>query len=476
MSGENNFTQAYYYAVISAVLSATTLVCLLSFGFGLSKRYYSVPLTMGSTRLNLFRQSIAIIAYLLLGAALYAHAENWSYLDAVFWADFTLLTIGLGGALTPRTALGRGILLPYSIGGIVLIALFVISVRRILLIGRSRLTNHWIELSRERLEKRLLELEETSVSMNDQTTFNLVRRISLDAERRCSLTAYALSVIFIILLLLGGASFFNSAEKDNSWTYGVSLYFAYVSLLTIGYGDYIPNSESGKPFFVIWSLLSVPVLTIFINNSVDAVYGTFRELASFILRRIHHHRYSIRPVPHSPESAQVPLGHGFRVNKKAEGGIMNHESDFRGAHRSLKLQPSEPGEPSQPQGKTPRRIFQDQTRLHCCFLAKELDVVINDIMPEPGKKYSYEEWAYFINLMGRATWIKRFNMRTHQDSEVRSRCNHQIRISIALSPRRSISWASQGTPILLQNESKWILSWLWSELVASLNAIESYDT
>ncbi|KAH7382112.1 hypothetical protein BKA66DRAFT_441717 [Pyrenochaeta sp. MPI-SDFR-AT-0127] len=475
MSGNYHFTQAYHYATISAVLSIATLVCVFLHGFGLINKYYSVPPRMESTRANLFRQFIALIAYLLLGAALYAHVENWSFLDSVFWADFTLLTIGLGGVLTPKTAIGRGLLLPYAIGGIALVALFVISVRRLLLKGRDRLTNHWVELSRERLEKSLLEMAETSVFMDEETTFNLVRRIPLDAERRCSRTAYALSVFFILVLLLGGASIFNLAEKDNSWTYGISVYFSYVSLLTIGYGDYIPNSESCKPFFVVWSLFSVPILTIFINNSVDTVYGTFRGLAPFFLRLINRRRRYMMPVPRSPESARMPLGSGFRAVKIAEGGITNNELDSKRAGGLPKLTLPEQGEPSQPQGKMPRRIPRDQTRLHCQILAKELGVVINDIMPEPGKKYSYEEWAHYIELMGRATWHKRFNTNTQQDGELRSRCNHTIRISIALSPRRSINWASQGTPILLQNESKWISSWLSSELVASLNVVASHD-
>lgn len=407
--------------------------------------------------------------YLLLGAALYAHLEDWSFLDAVFWADFTLLTIGLGGVFTPKTALGRGLLLPYVIGGIVLIALFVISVRKLLLRGRGRLTNHWVELSRESLEKRLLEMDETSVSLNDEDTFNLVRRIPLDAERRCRLTVYALSVFVILVLLLGGASIFNLAEKDDSWTYGVSLYFAYVSLLTIGYGDYIPNSESGKPFFVVWSLLSVPVLTIFINNSVDTVYGTFREVAPFFKRLIHRRRYYQLRVPRSPGPARTSLGPGFQAKKKVEDEIEKTESDFRRADSFSNMTLPELGEPSQPQKKTLRRISRNQIRVHCYLLAKELSMTINNMMPEPGKKYSYEEWAYYINLMGRATWQKCFNEK--QDSALRVRFNHIVGNSIALSPQRSVNWASQGTPILLQNESRWISSWLSSELVALLNAV-----
>ena len=58
-------------------------------------------------------QTIAFMVYLLGGAAVYARIEEWTFVDAVYWADFTLLTIGIGvrspihfekpGANTPRT-------------------------------------------------------------------------------------------------------------------------------------------------------------------------------------------------------------------------------------------------------------------------------------------------------------------------------------------------------------------------------------
>ena len=94
--------------------------------------------------------------------------------------------------------------------------------------------------------------------------------------------AFALSVIATLALLLVGAAVLKIAEADQLWAYGIFVYFAYVSLLTIGYGDHIPESESGKPIFVVWSLLSVPVLTILINNSVHTVYGSVRGLLPFL--------------------------------------------------------------------------------------------------------------------------------------------------------------------------------------------------
>ena len=59
---------------------------------------------------------------------------------------------------------------------------------------------------------------------------------------------------------------FPVCEREQSWTYFTALYFSYTSLLTIGYGELQPTSNGGKPFFVLWTLLAVPTLTIFIRT------------------------------------------------------------------------------------------------------------------------------------------------------------------------------------------------------------------
>lgn len=52
-------------------------------------------------------------------------------------------------------------------------------------------------------------------------------------------------------------------------TYFQALYLCYVSLLTIGYGDLAPQSNAGRPFFVVWSLVAVPTMTILVADMVS---------------------------------------------------------------------------------------------------------------------------------------------------------------------------------------------------------------
>lgn len=85
------------------------------------------------------------------------------------------------------------------------------------------------------------------------------------------------STTAVMFLWLVGAFVYKTSERNQEWSYFTGLYFAYTSLLTIGYGDLQPTSNSGKPFFVFWSMLAVPTLTILISDMGDTVVKSFSE-------------------------------------------------------------------------------------------------------------------------------------------------------------------------------------------------------
>lgn len=95
---------------------------------------------------------------------------------------------------------------------------------------------------------------------------------------------------------------FYAAEKNQQWSYFQSLYFAYTSLLTIGYGDFQPISNSGKPFFVFWSLLAVPTLTILISDMGETVVKAIKEATIWL--------GEITVLPNEQEGMKDRLRHG----------------------------------------------------------------------------------------------------------------------------------------------------------------------
>lgn len=173
---------------------------------------------------TLMLQTISFLVYLLGGSAVYARIEGWYFLDAVYWADFSLLTIGIGN-IAPSTDLGRGLLFPYAIGGIIILGLVIGSIRSLVLErGKLKLGARMLEKERERILKKvhrkrraLLIPIKGNVGGDDEglterqrreKEFNLMRKVQENATARRRWTALAVSATTWLALWLWGAAIF----------------------------------------------------------------------------------------------------------------------------------------------------------------------------------------------------------------------------------------------------------------------------
>lgn len=147
-------TQAYYYAIFAAGLYQVISYLMCVTVYGAYKGHYSKEFKLTVAQRTLMLQTIAFLVYLLLGALVYSHIEGWRFLDAVYWADFTSLTIGIGDSYTPETHLGRGLLFPFALGGIIILGLVVGSIRNLILErGKKKMAARLTEKTRLRLLK-----------------------------------------------------------------------------------------------------------------------------------------------------------------------------------------------------------------------------------------------------------------------------------------------------------------------------------
>jgi potassium channel subfamily K len=74
----------------------------------------------------------------------------WSYVDALYFCDVTILTVGFGDFAAPNNV-GRGLVFPYSVGGIIILGLVVSSIRRFALeLGHDKVIKHHVERRRVR--------------------------------------------------------------------------------------------------------------------------------------------------------------------------------------------------------------------------------------------------------------------------------------------------------------------------------------
>jgi potassium channel subfamily K len=233
---EHALSQAYYYGIIAAALYFIIASLLIFTVYGAQKGRYPKEFRLTSSQRTLMLQTICFMAYLLLGALVFCKVEGWSYLDAVFWADFTLLTVGIGGEYVPVTHTGRTLVFFYAIGGIVSVGLVIGSIRSLALErGKEKMSARFMELKRQRVlasvdgdnktiklgwwEKVMFSQKDLSEVQRREQEFKIMRRIQDKAERNRRYTALAMSSTAALLLWFLGALVFMHSEKPYAFSY-----------------------------------------------------------------------------------------------------------------------------------------------------------------------------------------------------------------------------------------------------------------
>lgn len=425
-------TSAYYYAIFAAglYLIIAGLLCLTV--YGARKGHYKKEFNLTPAQRTLMLQTMSFIAYLLLGALVFSTIEDWEYLDAVYWADITLLTIGLGD-ITPKTNTGRGLLFPFALGGILIIGLVIGSIRSLVLErGREKMSARIVEKRRETAVNNVDEYHQTiriswfararfstdpalSPSQRREEEFNVMRKVQKIADRERRYFSLALSLFFVLVLWFIGALVFSYTEVKQSWTYFESLYFTFVVLLTIGYGDFSPISNSGRAFFVLWSILAVPSLTILISNMGDTIVKGFSDfttwvgaltvlpdekgiratLTTFLKQTFKKSKETLHQFTPPGLLGMEPMGPLKRVDSEEHWNsvldrlahrLNTHleEEELRNIHEAS-------------EGKD--EIHRDMQFYHY-VLSRECRDLQKNLDQSPPTQYSWGEWEYFLRLMG----------------------------------------------------------------------------
>jgi hypothetical protein len=82
----------------------------------------------------------------------------------------------------------------------------------------------------------------------------------------------------LIFLTLGvwvlGATFYHNVE---GWRWLDSFYFCFVSLATVGYGDFTPKTDLGKIFTIFYIMIGIGLLVSFFTQLGQAVVISLRE-------------------------------------------------------------------------------------------------------------------------------------------------------------------------------------------------------
>lgn len=537
---EQGYTQGFWYAVAAAAFYTLCAMILMVNMLGYFLGHYPQNFALSDSQRTLILQTMAFFIWLGGGAAVFSKIEKdagengWGFSDALYFCDVTILTVGFGD-LVPTTDAGRGIVFPFSVGGIITLALIVSSLyKAVRELGEENIVQKHIGRMRERALERTVsnsfdlrhreheahrlirrrtlgyprisaptqprpyrtamgESVERTITFphipdvlkinrkpkllllkEEKDRFEAMRRIQSDSRKFKKWMALAGSVTTFSILWCVGAVVFWQAERDTqAMTYFQALYFCYISLLTIGYGDLAPKTNAGRCFFVIWSLIAVPTMTILVSDLGDTVVAKFKkwsdELADFTvlpkegiwrsfldkhpwlmnwLQRRIESRAAKKRIRKGFDTMDPEVENATNISDPAQGNIDDPEA----ADAEMTRMPTMTALAAEAE--------QDSTTVPThASLSKRLALSIRKVsidlrLAEP-RCYSYEEWVEFTRLI-RLTTPERLNrdlgtVTTENENE---------------EGLVNWDWIGDDSPMLsTMSESEWLLERLCESLV-----------
>ncbi|OAT06555.1 potassium channel protein [Blastomyces gilchristii SLH14081] len=489
----HRMTQAYYYAIIAAAIYFLVSSLMVVTVFGAQRKHYSKEFRLTTNQRSLMLQTITWLVYLLGGAAIFAHVEEWAYLDAVYWADVTLLTDGFGD-IAPKTHTGRSLLFPYAVGGILTLALVVTSIRDLMIErGKNAIIARRTELTRKRIADQvrqgtgrvsgiklppISDPSQLSESQRQEAEFYLMRQIHKVASFKIKWFLLGVAVCAWMALWLLGALAFFLAEQAQNWSYFESLYFAYTSLLTIGYGDFTPGDTWGKPFLVFWSLLAIPTMTI-LFSSMGSTIAKFVEDATNFAGEL-----TVLPGETSfKDVIASPLQQLRELSYQTPRALLNHTISRAHRNENIPAYQTSPstsrvftghGELSTKDESRVKDIQEATTNPHQrrYIIIREIRKIYRDLNAQPPKRYTYDEWYFYLSLVGKMELCSSYINIPHSQIEEIQGIDHPrigLRTSVGVEKpnvqNNNWSWIGTRSPLIGdKDEAQWIFEALSAAL------------
>ncbi|EEA27257.1 Potassium channel [Talaromyces marneffei ATCC 18224] len=493
-------SQGYWSAVIAAVLYFILAVMLMINMLGYVLGHYPQHFALTNDQRTLILQTTSFMIWLAVGAAIFQRLIDITFSDALYFSDVTVLTLGYGD-ITAGNNVARGLIFPYAVIGIIILALIVASISRF----ARELTNANVvksHLHRKRAEvlKRSTTIDEeyertqnssrrhikakkhtgqhtpipnivsnlvtpkksrALIMREEKDRFNAMRAIQDETLRFRRWMSLFMSLVAFAIVWCGGAGIFSRLEEIS---YFDALYFGFCSLLTIGYGDITIQTNGGRPFFIVWSLIAIPTMTILISKMSDTILAGVDNATNYIAD------FTLLPKKgrYVEFVSQFPIVRDWlekrAEEKRVEQGFTVGEQDPENVDQSTARKKSAAGyERFQPPPRTIQEL--EKHRRSPPTLARDLvfsirrvtqDVVSGDI-----KRYTYEEWVEFTQL------IRFTNPNTSQQgSEIDLDENEWGLVEW--------DWMGENSPMMAeQTESEWVLNRLTESLLRYMAKVES---
>uniref|UniRef100_A0A7E4ZSE3 Ion channel n=1 Tax=Panagrellus redivivus TaxID=6233 RepID=A0A7E4ZSE3_PANRE len=192
--------------------------------------------------------------------------EKWTLFGGMYYAGTLYTTIGYGDIYTSTVA-GKVATCIYSLFGV---PLLIVALEGF----GSWLFNfmQWLWNSFKKTSRRFVRRASTTLLKSDS-----LEDIETQPERSSNnveeLLPLEMAIAFLVIWVLMSAGIFCFFE---SWDFGTSVYYFYISLMTIGLGDITPNHETACGlFFIIFGGLSVFSMSLkVIQMHIEAMFAT----------------------------------------------------------------------------------------------------------------------------------------------------------------------------------------------------------
>jgi len=216
-----------------------------------------------STLLKKFFVSVFVLIFLLLlGGVVFWQIEanygkykkHWTFPNSIYFCAITLSTVGYGD-FEPSLELTRWLVILYGFVGLGCFAYAVGQITEVIL----EITENRIKQIREKTRGKLVNAFDEVTSF--QTTKKIRNNVKNAAKKYnlicCSKTndTFRHFMVFFLYLVwfFAGAGIMKAFEPE--WSYCECVYFCFLTLSTIGYGDFVPSSVESR-FFVIFYVIT----------------------------------------------------------------------------------------------------------------------------------------------------------------------------------------------------------------------------
>jgi potassium channel subfamily K len=230
-----------------------------------------------------------------------------------------------------------------------------------------------------------------------------------------------------------------------------------ISLVTIGYGDFAPKTGCGRTFYIIWSFMAVPTMTILASHLTDTVISAFNSWSHTVADHT--------LLPKSGRWRQLLSSAAeWRASLPwTKGKQQDLEVDNNGTYPLNRSQTIE-NEVYAAGLETPdinaiqkqRDVDLERRQPNAAALARQLALAIRraakDMLMDTPRQYTYEEWVEFTRLI-------RFSAVTGPSMALQAEEEGMV----------EWDWLSKNSPMMAEHsEAEFVLERLCESLVRYL--------